>query len=244
VLGFLLGTLPGGGAIIASFASYSLEKRLSSTPERFGRGAIEGVAGPESANNAAAGGAMIPLMTLGIPPNVIMALLLGAFIVHGLQPGPMLMTQNSGLFWGIVTSMYIGNVMLLVLNLPLISIWVKLLRIPYGILFPLIMFFTIVGVYATGNIVFDIYIMILFGIIGFVIRRYGFEAAPLALGFVLGPLLESNFRKALIIAHGDLLTFLHRPIAATCLAIAVVLLVIPVVPSLRRRREVVALDAE
>jgi putative tricarboxylic transport membrane protein len=159
VLGFFLGILPGGGAVVSSFASYALEKRLSKTPERFGKGAIEGVAGPEAANNAAAGGAFIPLMTLGIPPNVVMALLLGAFIIHGLQPGPLMITQNPELFWGIVASMYIGNVMLLILNLPLIGMWVKLLKLPYNVLFPLILLFTIIGVYASGNL-FDVYVMI------------------------------------------------------------------------------------
>ena len=209
--------LPGGGAVVATFASYAIEKRLSSHPERFGKGAIEGVAGPEAANNAAAGGAFIPLMTLGIPPNVVMALLLGAFIIHGLQPGPLMIAQNPKLFWGIVASMYIGNIMLLVLNLPLIGIWVKLLKLPYNVLFPLILLFTIIGVYASGNNVFDIYVMIFFGIVGYFMRKFGFEPAPLVLAFVLGPLLENNLRKALILSQGDLVTFLQRPISATCL---------------------------
>ena len=205
MLGFFLGILPGGGAVVASFASYALEKRLSNTPERFGNGAIEGVAGPESANNAAAGGAFIPLMTLGIPPNVVMALLLGAFVIHGLQPGPLLITQNPGLFWGIVASMYIGNVMLLVLNLPLIGMWVQLLKLPYNILFPLIILFTIIGVYCSSNNVFDVYVMIAFGVIGYFMRKLGYEPAPLVLAFVLGPMLENNLRKSLILSQGDLL---------------------------------------
>ncbi len=242
ILGFFLGILPGGGAVVASFASYALEKRLSKTPERFGNGAIEGVAGPESANNAAAGGAFIPLMTLGIPPNVVMALLLGAFVIHGLQPGPLLITQNPGLFWGIVASMYIGNVMLLVLNLPLIGMWVQLLKLPYNILFPLIILFTIIGVYCSSNNVFDVYVMIAFGVIGYFMRKLGYEPAPLVLAFVLGPMLENNLRKSLILSQGDLLTFVQRPISAACLALAVVLLVGPLLPSFRKKRELVALD--
>ena len=242
LLGFFLGILPGGGAVVASFASYALEKRMSTTPERFGKGAIEGVAGPESANNAAAGGAFIPLMTLGIPPNVVMALLLGAFVVHGLQPGPLMMTQNPGLFWGIIASMYIGNVMLLVLNLPLIGIWVQLLKLPYNILFPLILLFTIIGVYCTGNNVFDVYVMVGFGVVGYLIRKLGFEPAPLVLAFVLGPMLENNLRKSLILSQGDLLIFVQRPISAMCLLLALALLIGPLLPSLRKKRELVALD--
>ncbi|HEY0570248.1 MAG TPA: tripartite tricarboxylate transporter permease [Enterovirga sp.] len=242
VLGFFLGILPGGGAVISSFASYALEKRLSKTPERFGRGAIEGVAGPEAANNAAAGGAFIPLMTLGIPPNVVMALLLGAFIIHGLQPGPLLMTQNPTLFWGIIVSMYIGNAMLLVLNLPLVGMWAQLLRVPYNILFPLIVLFSIVGVYCSSNNVFDVYVMIGFGILGYLMRKTGYEPAPLVLAFVLGPMLENNLRKALILSQGDLSTFVMRPISAICLVFAAVLLIAPLLPALRRKRATVALD--
>jgi putative tricarboxylic transport membrane protein len=242
VLGFFLGILPGGGAVISSFASYALEKRLSKTPERFGRGAIEGVAGPEAANNAAAGGAFIPLLTLGIPPNVVMALLLGAFIIHGLQPGPLLMTPNPTLFWGIVVSMYIGNAMLLVLNLPLVGMWAQLLRVPYNVLFPLIVLFSIIGVYCSSNNVFDVYVMIGFGILGYLMRKTGYEPAPLVLAFVLGPMLENNLRKALILSQGDLSTFLSRPISAVCLALAAMLLIVPLLPALRRKREAVALD--
>jgi putative tricarboxylic transport membrane protein len=244
LLGFFLGVLPGGGAVVSTFASYAIEKRLSSNPERFGKGAIEGVAGPEAANNAAAGGAFIPLMTLGIPPNVVMALLLGAFIIHGLQPGPLMITQNPKLFWGIIASMYIGNLMLLMLNLPLIGMWVRLLKLPYNVLFPLILLFTIIGVYASGNNVFDIYVMIFFGIVGYFMRKVGFEPAPLALAFVLGPLLENNLRKALILSQGDLITFIQRPISGTCLVIALLLLISPLLPALRKKREVVALDSE
>jgi putative tricarboxylic transport membrane protein len=242
VLGFFLGILPGGGAVISSFASYALEKRLSKTPERFGRGAIEGVAGPEAANNAAAGGAFIPLMTLGIPPNVVMALLLGALIIHGLQPGPLLMSQNPTLFWGIVASMYVGNAMLLVLNLPLVGMWAQLLRLPYNVLFPLIVLFSIVGVYCSSNNVFDVYVMVAFGILGYLMRKVGYEPAPLVLAFVLGPMLENNLRKAMILSQGDLSTFLTRPISATCLVFAAALLLAPLLPALRRKRAVVALD--
>ncbi|WP_375457746.1 tripartite tricarboxylate transporter permease [uncultured Enterovirga sp.] len=242
LLGFVLGILPGGGAIIASFASYALEKRLSRHPERFGRGAIEGVAGPEAANNAAAGGAFIPLLTLGIPPNVVMALLLGAFVIHGLQPGPLMMTQNPTLFWAIIVSMYIGNVMLVVLNLPLVGMWAQLLRVPYNVLFPLIVLFSIVGVYCSSNNVFDVYVMIAFGILGYLMRKTGYEPAPLVLAFVLGPMLENNLRKALILSQGDLTTFVARPISAVCLAFAAALLVFPLLPALRRKRDAVALD--
>lgn len=244
LLGFFLGVLPGGGSVVSTFASYAIEKRLSHHPEQFGKGAIEGVAGPEAANNAAAGGAFIPLMTLGIPPNVVMALLLGAFIIHGLQPGPLMIAQNPQLFWGIIASMYIGNAMLLVLNLPLIGMWVKLLKLPYNVLFPLILLFTIIGVYASGNNVFHIYVMIFFGIMGYFMRKFGFEPAPLVLAFVLGPMLENNLRKALILSQGDLTTFLQRPISAACLIVAAGLLLAPLLPALRKKREAVALDSE
>ncbi|MEZ5850167.1 MAG: tripartite tricarboxylate transporter permease [Hyphomicrobiaceae bacterium] len=244
LLGFFVGTLPGGGAVISSFASYALEKRLSKTPERFGKGAIEGVAGPEAANNAAAGGAFIPLLTLGIPPNVILALLLGAFIIHGLQPGPLLMVQNPGVFWGIVASMYIGNVMLLVLNMPLIGMWVKVLKVPYPVLFPLILMFCIVGVFSSNAAVFDVFVMVLFGLIGYLMRKFGYEPAPLVLAFVLGPLLENNLRKALILSRGDFATFIERPISATCLVLAALMLIVPLLPALARKREVIALDSE
>ena len=230
LLGFFLGILPGGGAVIASFASYAIERKVSKHPERFGKGAIEGVAGPEAANNAAAGGAFIPLMTLGIPPNVVMALLLGAFIIHGLQPGPLLMTQRPDLFWGIVASMYIGNAMLL------IGMWVQVLKLPYRILFPLILMFCIVGVFASGNAVFDVFVMVLFGVLGYLMRKFGYEPAPLVLAFVLGPMLENNLRKSLILSHGDFAIFISRPISAVCLVLAFAALVAPLLPALARRR--------
>ena len=242
VLGFFLGILPGGGAVIAAFASYAMEKKMSRTPERFGKGAIEGVAGPEAANNAAAGGAFIPLMTLGIPPNVVMALLLGAFIIHGLQPGPLLMVQKPELFWGIVASMYIGNVMLLVLNMPLIGMWVQVLKVPYSVLFPLILMFCIVGVFASGNAVFDVFVMVVFGVLGYLMRKFGYEPAPLVLAFVLGPMLENNLRKSLILSHGDFTIFVERPISAVCIILAAAALVGPLLPGLARRRARIAAD--
>jgi len=237
LLGFFLGILPGGGAVISSFISYAVEKRVSKHPEKFGKGAIEGVAGPEAANNAATGGAFIPLLTLGIPPNVVMAMLLGAFMIHGVQPGPLMMKQNPGLFWGVIVSMYIGNFMLLVLNLPLIGMWVQLLKVPYKILFPLILLFCLIGVYSVSNAVFDIYIMILFGIVGYLMKKFDYEGAPLVLAFVLGPLMENNLRKSLIMSQGDFSIFFTRPLAAASLIIALFLLVSPFIPYLRKKRE-------
>jgi putative tricarboxylic transport membrane protein len=241
-IGFCLGVLPGGGAVISSFLSYAVEKRFARDPSRFGKGAIEGVAGPEAANNAAAGGAFIPLLTLGIPPNVVMALLLGAFIIHGVEPGPLLMTKHPELFWGVVASMYVGNLMLLVLNLPLIGLWVKVLSIPYRILFPLILLFCVIGVFSVNNSVFDLYVMIAFGLIGYLMKKFGYEPAPLVLAMVLGPLLENNLRKALIISQGDFSTFVTRPISATCLILAALLLLSTLVPLLRSKRRQIALD--
>jgi putative tricarboxylic transport membrane protein len=243
ILGFILGILPGGGAVIASFVSYALEKRVSRTPERFGKGAIAGVAGPEAANNAAAGSGFIPLLTLGIPPNVVVALLLGAFVVHNVQPGPLLMTQNPGLFWGIVASMYTGNVMLLILNLPLIGIWVQVLKVPYRILFPLILLFCLIGVYSISSNTFDIHVMIGFGVLGYLMRKLGYEPAPLVLAFVLGPMMENNLRKALILSDGSFWTFVERPISLTCLLLGLALLLSAAVPVLRSRRERIAVES-
>ena len=242
VVGFFLGILPGGGAVIASFLSYALEKRVSRHPERFGNGAIEGVAAPEAANNAATGGAFIPLLTLGVPPNVVMALLLGAFMIHGVQPGPLMMKQNPGLFWGVIASMYIGNVMLLVLNLPLIGIWVQVLKIPYKILFPLILLFCLIGVYTVSNSIFDIYVMLAFGVVGYLMKKFEYEGAPLVLAFVLGPLMENNLRKSLILSQGDFSFFFTRPISAACLALAFFLLVSPLFPALGRKRDQIAVE--
>ena len=242
VLGFFLGILPGGGAVISSFISYAVEKRVSKHPERFGKGAIEGVAAPEAANNAATGGAFIPLMTMGIPPNVIMAMLLGAFMIHGVQPGPLMMKQNPGLFWGVIASMYIGNGMLLVLNLPLIGMWVKVLKVPYRILFPLILLFCLIGVYSVSNAVFDIYIMVVFGIVGYLMKKFDYEGAPLVLAFVLGPLLENNLRKSLIMSQGDFSIFFIRPLSAICLLIALFLLVSPLIPWMRKKRKEIPIE--
>ena len=242
VLGFFLGILPGGGAVISSFISYAVEKRVSKHPERFGKGAIEGVAAPEAANNAATGGAFIPLMTMGIPPNVIMAMLLGAFMIHGVQPGPLMMKQNPGLFWGVIVSMYIGNGMLLVLNLPLIGMWVKVLKVPYRILFPLILLFCLIGVYSVSNAVFDIYIMVVFGIVGYLMKKFEYEGAPLVLAFVLGPLLENNLRKSLIMSQGDFSIFFIRPLSAICLLIAFFLLVSPLIPWMRKKRKEIPIE--
>jgi putative tricarboxylic transport membrane protein len=237
LLGFFLGILPGGGGVIASFISYAIEKRVSKHPERFGKGAIEGVAGPESANNAATGGAFIPLMTLGIPSNVIMAMLLGAFMIHGVTPGPLMMKQNPGLFWGVIVSMYIGNIMLLVLNLPLIGMWVQVLKVPYKILFPLILFFCLIGVYSVSNAVFDIYIMLIFGIMGYLMKKFDYEGAPLVLAFVLGPLMENNLRKSLIMSQGDFAIFFTRPLAVASLIVALFLLISPLIPWMGKKRQ-------
>jgi len=236
LMGFFLGILPGGGGVISSFISYALEKRVSRSPERFGKGAIEGVAGPESANNAATGGAFIPLLTLGIPSNVVIAMLLGALMIHGVTPGPLLMKQNPQVFWGVIVSMYVGNFMLLILNLPLIGIWVKILKIPYKILFPLILLFCLIGVYSVNNAVFDIYIMLIFGILGYLMRKFGYEGAPMVLAFVLGPMMEQNLRKSLILSQGDFSIFFTRPLAAISLIISIVLLILPMISRFGKKR--------
>jgi putative tricarboxylic transport membrane protein len=237
VLGFLLGILPGGGAILASFLSYAMEKKLSKHPESFGKGAIEGVAGPETANNAAAGGSLIPLLTLGIPPNVVMAMLFSAMIIHGVQPGPLLMTSSPDVFWGLVASMYIGNVFLVLLNLPLIGLWVQLLKIPYRILLPLILLFCLIGAYSLNSSTFDVSVMIFFGGVGYLMRKFRYESAPLILAFIMGPILEQNLRQALLMSHGSFTIFVTRPISAVTLAIAFLLLLSNVLPSMKKKRE-------
>jgi putative tricarboxylic transport membrane protein len=236
VIGFLLGILPGGGAILSSFVSYAVEKRISRHPERFGRGAIEGVAAPESANNAAAGGALIPLLSLGIPPNVVMAMLFSALVVHGVQPGPLLIKSNPDLFWGLVASMYLGNGLLLLLNLPMIGIWVQVLRVPYRILFPLILLFCLIGAYSVSHSTFDLYLMILFGAVGYLMRKFGYESAPLVLAFVLGPMLEQSLRQSLLISGGSFAIFVTRPISGLALGAALLLLLSNCVPYVRRYR--------
>jgi len=239
LIGFFLGILPGGGAIISSFVSYALEKKFSKNREHFGKGAIEGVAGPESANNSATSGAFIPLFSLGIPANVVMALLLGAMMIHGLRPGPLMLSEHPEIFWGTVASMYVGNAMLLALNLPLIGIWVKVLKIPYKTLFPLILLFCLIGAYSVGTNVFDIFVMIFFGVLGYLLRKLNYEPAPLVLAFVLGPMLEQNLRQALILSDGSISVFLIRPLSLGSLLISLFLLLSAIFPSLQRKRKAV-----
>src|SRR5438132_565282 len=228
LLGFFIGVLPGGGAIISSFISYALEKKLSKHPERFGKGAIEGVAAPESANNSAATGSFIPLLTLGIPGNASIAMIFAALLIHGIRPGPLLVAEKPEVFWGLVASMYIGNVMLLVLNLPLIGLWVRLLRVPYPLLAPLILVFVLIGAYSVNNSAFDVGITIAFGFFGYLMRKFDFEPAPLVLAMILGPQLEASLRRSLIYSHGELGVFFERPIAAALMALALLMLVSPI----------------
>jgi putative tricarboxylic transport membrane protein len=236
VIGFFLGILPGGGAVLSSFVSYAVEKKVSKTPEKFGTGLIEGVAAPESANNSAAQGAFIPLLTLGIPSNVVMAMLLGALIIHGVTPGPLLLTNHPEVFWGVVGSMYIGNVMLLILNLPLIGIWVQLLKVPYAILMPLIIVFCIIGSYTIANSIMDVFFMLIFGVVGYLMKKLRYEAPPLILAYVLGPMLEYSLKQSLMVSKGSFKIFFSRPISATCLVIALILVVLPIIPRLRKKR--------
>ena len=236
-LGSMLGILPGGGAVLSSFASYTLEKKLSKNPERFGKGHPAGLAGPESANNAGAQTSFIPLLTLGIPGNAVMALMVGAMTIHNIQPGPQVMTSHPQLFWGLIASMWIGNLMLVVLNLPLIGIWVKLLRVPYRILFPAILVFCTIGVYSLKNDPFDIYTTAAFGIIGYIWSKLRCEGAPLLLGLVLGPMMEENFRRALLLSRGNYGTFIERPLSASLLAVALVLVIIVALPSIKKKRQ-------
>jgi putative tricarboxylic transport membrane protein len=244
IVGFFLGILPGGGAVLASFVSYGVEKRLSKTPEKFGHGAIAGVAAPESANNAAAQGAFIPLLTLGIPSNVVMGMLLGALMIHNINPGPMMIRDHPDLFWGVISSMYVGNVMLLILNLPLIGLWVQLLRVPYSILFPMILFVTLLGGYVINNSVFDLYLMLIFGVVGYLMRKFDYEPAPLILAYVLSPMLENALRQSLILSGGSLQIFVQRPISAGALILAVVLLASSILPRIRDSRKVIVDQAE
>jgi putative tricarboxylic transport membrane protein len=239
-LGFFLGILPGGGSIISSFASYAMEKKISRHPEKFGHGAIAGVAGPETANNAATGGAFIPLLTIGIPNNAVMALMLGALVIHGLQPGPLIMKEQPALFWGTIASMYIGNAMLLLLNLPLIGIWIQVLRIPYTILFPFIILFCLIGVYGVNYSQLEIWVMLIFGIFGYVMRKLGYEMAPLVLALILGPMFESSMRQSLIIFDGNLMVFFTRPISATFLIVSMLLLLSNFIPWMRSRKNLLS----
>jgi putative tricarboxylic transport membrane protein len=241
-LGSILGILPGGGAVIAAFAAYTLEKKVAKDPSRFGRGAIEGVAAPESANNAAAQTSFIPLLTLGIPPNAVMALMVGAMMIHGIVPGPQVMTKQPELFWGMIASMWIGNLMLVIINLPMVGLWVRLLRVPYRMLFPAIIIFCAIGVYSINNSAFDIVMTGLFGVIGYWLVKHDFEPAPMLLGFVLGPMLEENLRRAMLIARGDPSTFITRPISGGLIALAVLLLVFALLPMLRSKRDEVFVE--
>ena len=240
VIGFFLGILPGGGAVISSFVSYGVEKKLSADPEKFGTGVIAGVAGPEAANNAAAGGAFIPLLTLGIPANAVMAMLLGALTIYGMQPGPMLIKEHPDLFWGVVTSMYIGNIMLLVLNLPLIGVWVKILKIPYEYLFPLILLFCLIGAFSLNNSVGEIGLMLFFGGVGYLMKKFDYEAAPLVLAMVLGPMMENALRQSVIMANGSAGIFVSRPISLGVVLLVLALLILPMLPWVKKKREVIA----
>ncbi|MCF8207569.1 MAG: tripartite tricarboxylate transporter permease [Methylotenera sp.] len=237
-LGSILGVLPGGGALLASFASYTLEKKVVRNPRvPFGKGAIQGVAGPESANNAGAQTSFIPMLTLGIPPNAVMALMVGAMTIKGIQPGPQVMTSNPELFWGLIASMWIGNLMLIVLNLPLIGIWIKLLTVPYRFLFPAIVVFCCIGTYSLNNNSFDVYLTAGFALVGYAFYKLSCEPAPLLLGFILGPMMEENLRRALLLARGDWSTFLTRPLSAGLLIAAALMIVVVMLPSIKSKRE-------
>lgn len=237
-VGCVLGVLPGGGAALPPFSAYALEKKLAADPSRFGKGAIEGVASPEAANNAGAQTSFVPMLTLGLPTNPLMALMIGALMIQGIQPGPQVMTKQPDLFWGVIASMWIGNLMLIIINLPLIGIWVSLLRVPYNLLFPAIVVFCSIGAYSINNSYFDLWLMLGFGLIGYFFLKIGVEPAPFVLGFVLGPMLEENFRRAMLIASGDITVFIQRPISAVLLACSALLLAALLVPEIRRKREV------
>jgi putative tricarboxylic transport membrane protein len=237
LLGTVLGILPGGGASLSSFASYMLERRITRRPERFGNGAIEGLAGPESANNAGAQSSFIPLLTLGIPSNAVMALMTGALIIQGIQPGPRMVEAQPQLFWGLICSMWIGNLMLLVINLPMIGLWVQLLKVPYKFLYVGILIFCCIGSYSLNNNIFDIYLMALFGGVGYLFAKFRMEPAPLLLGFVLGPMMEEHLRRAMLLARGDAGVFFERPISATLLVLAAIALGLMILPSIRKKKD-------
>ena len=244
ILGSILGILPGGGAVIASFAAYTFEKKISKKPQMFGRGSIVGVAAPESANNAAAQTSFIPLLTLGIPPNAVMALMVGAMTIHGIVPGPQVMQKQPDLVWGMIASMWIGNLMLLIINLPMVGIWVRLLRVPYRLLFPSIVIFCAIGIYSVNNAPMDVVLAGVFGLVGYWLVKHDFEPAPLLLGMVLGPLMEENLRRALLISRGDWSVFVTRPLSAVLMALAVVLLGLALLPVLSRKRDEVFVESE
>ena len=241
-LGCMLGILPGGGAILSAFGSYTVEKRISKHPERFGKGAIEGVAGPESANNAGSQTSFIPMLTLGIPGNAVMALMIGALMIQGIAPGPQVMTEKPDLFWGLIVSMWIGNLMLVVLNLPLIGMWIKLLQVPYRFLYPAILVFMAVGVFSLSNNPWDVLLMAVFGLFGYVCVKLECEPAPLILGFILGPLMEENLRRAMLLSRGDPTVFVTKPISAGFILASLLLLVLVALPAMRKRREEVFVE--
>jgi TctA family transporter len=236
-IGSLLGVLPGGGALLSSFASYTVEKKISRRPQEFGHGAVEGVAGPEAANNAGAQTSFIPLLTLGIPGNALIAMMAGALMVHGIQPGPEVVRLQPALFWGLIASMWIGNLMLLVINLPLIGIWVRLLRVPYRLLFPAILMFCAIGAFGVNNASFDILLVAFFGVVGYGFAKIGCEPAPLILGFILGPLFEENLRRTLLLSRGDWSVFVTRPTSLVFLLLALGLLALIISPMIRQKRE-------
>lgn len=235
ILGSFFGILPGTGGTIASFLSYALEKKISKTPERFGKGAIEGVAGPEAANSSAAITAFIPTLTLGIPGDAVMALMLGALMIHNITPGPQMMVEHPSLFWGLLVSFWVGNLLLLALNIPLIGMWVKLLSVPYRLIYPTVLFLICIGVYSGNNNLFDVAIVLVFGVFGYFASSLGFQSAPLLLGFVLGPMLEENFRRALLLSRGDMMVFMTRPISGVCMAITFLMLALIAYKRLRGR---------
>jgi putative tricarboxylic transport membrane protein len=237
LIGGGLGILPGNGAVLGPFASYTIEKKMAKDPSRFGRGAIEGVAGPESANNAGSQTSFIPLLTLGIPPNAVMALMVGAMTIHGIVPGPQIVSKQPDLFWGMIASMWIGNVMLLIINLPLVGLWVRLLNVPYRLMFPSIILFCCIGIYSINNAPIDVFMVAVFGLFGYFLIKFGYEAPPLLLGFVLGRLMEEKLRQALVISRGSLMTFVERPLSAGLLVLAVLVLVVAILPNIRNKRE-------
>ncbi len=240
VIGFFVGLLPGPSVTISTFASYAAEKKLSRYPEKFGTGVIEGVAGPESANNAAASAAFIPLLSLGLPANITMALFMGALMVHGIAPGPLFISNYPDLFWGVIASMYVGNIMLLVLNLPLIGMWVSVLRIPYVFLYPIILLLCVIGVYSLNANVVEIFIMLIFGVLGLFMRRAGFEAVPFLLALVLGPIMEKSLRQSLLISHGSFAIFFTRPVSAVLMCVGIFSLISPLIFFKKKKGSIMA----
>ncbi len=237
IIGFFMGLLPGGGPVLSTFISYGVEKRIARDPSRFGKGAIEGVAAPEAANNGAASTSFIPLLTLGIPPNVILAVLFGAFLIHGIQPGPFLLKEHPDVFWGVISSMYIGNIMLLFLNLPMIPLWIQILKIPGRFLYPLILLFCVIGAYSINNSIFDVGVMIAFGIAGYVLKKFGYEGAPLILAFVLGPIFEINLRRSLLMSQGSFAVFFTRPLAVAAMVICISLIGLSIYQFITERKK-------